>query len=136
MNFNGFRIDHTELIIGEVFYDLHNDYQFRRLSYDIDARIVTLDWIVRVAHYVPKNSPRSITLIMSDVSFFAASPRNPIHGYGEDDCLGLSQFVGEDVIQSFGADVIGADRPHYMFDFMSEFILRVYAAEVHCRIEA
>ncbi|MBN9399088.1 MAG: hypothetical protein J0I17_02820 ['Candidatus Kapabacteria' thiocyanatum] len=136
MNFIGFRIDHTQLIVGEDFYDLHNYYVFRSLTYDVVARIVTLEWIVSVADYVPEDCPRAITLIMSDVSFFAASPRNPEHGYREDTCLGLSQFVSEDIIQSFGADFVGADRPHYMFDFMSDFILRVYAAEVHCRIEA
>lgn len=136
MNFNGFTIDSAAVVVGEAYYDLHAYYAFSGLSYDIDARVVELKWIVRVENYVPEGSPRSITLIMSDVSFFAASPRNPIHGYGEDDCLGLSQFVDADVIQSFGADVIGADRPHYMFSFMSEFTLRVYAAEVHCRIEA
>lgn len=105
------------------------------MSYDVGARIVTLEWVVEVAHYVPEGSPRSITVIMSDVSSFAASPRDPKIDYG-DDCLNTSMVVNDDMIQAFGIGGIMLHEPHYMFEFISGFVLLVRAAEVHCRIGA
>lgn len=138
MNFNGFRIEDTALLVGEAYYDLHNCYDFRSLSYDVDARIVTLEWIVSVADYVPEGSPGAITVIMSDVSSFIATPRDPNIGYSEDDCLNTSMIVNDDMIQAFGigGGGITLHEPHFMLEFMSGFVLMVRAAEVHCRIEA
>lgn len=136
MNFNGFTIDDTALLVGEAYYDLHNCYDFRSLSYDVDARIVTLEWIVSIADYVPDGSPRSITVVMSDVSSFAATPRDPNLGYSEDDCLNTSMIVNDDMIQAFGIGGITLHEPHFMLEFMSGFVLLVRAAEFHCRIEA
>lgn len=136
MNFNGFRIDDADLIVGESFYELHAYYAFSGLSYDVGTRTVTLDWIVRAKDYVPEGNPRSITVIMSDVSSFAASPRDPTIAYTEDDCLLTSMVVNDDMIQAFGIGGITLHEPHYMFEFMSGFVLLVRAAEFYYRIEA
>lgn len=136
MNFNGFLLEDTGLVVGEEFYDLHAYYEFRGLSYDISTRVVTLEWIVRKKDYVPVGSPTAIAVILSDVSSFAASPRDPESSYDDDDCLNTSMFVTDDAIQAFGIRGITLHEPHLMLEFIDGFTLLIRAAEAHCRIEA
>ncbi len=66
--------------------DLHNNFSFTCLNYDILRRELSLHWVSRDADWVPSNNPQQLKMVFNSVSLFKAQEREPGCPYTEDDC--------------------------------------------------
>ena len=136
MKLCGFELGNIDLEIGEAVYDLHNNFDFRGLSYDVATRQLTLRWARGAGDWVPKDDPSEIVITVHGVSHLSCSPRDPEMPYSEDDCLSGVSFVeaNQATDKSFITSGPADAELHYVFQFMSGFTLRVQADEAFCEI--
>lgn len=136
MKLRGFQLANVDLEVGEEVYDLHNNFDSRGFNYEIDNRELTLRWVCGTGDWVPKDSPSEIIISVRGVSYLAASPRDPDLPYSEDDCLDCVLFVEptQATDECFITAAPVTPELHYVFQFMSGFMLRVQADEALCKI--
>ena len=75
------------LQIGDRELDLHNDYDFLGISYDVQARSVTLSWRRGTGDWVNPGLPFQVLMTMTGVFHVRFEPRDPAMPFTEDDCL-------------------------------------------------
>ena len=84
--------DNISIDVKGIYYDLHNNFDFRSIIYDVSKRHVQLLWIKGAGEWVPKDLPESIMLVFDGVSAVKLKERDPQMPYTEDDCLGSIGF--------------------------------------------
>ena len=67
--------------------DLHNCFDFRRMTYDVEARVIELEWIRGTGSWVSDTMPRKVTLKMKGISEMRFTRRDSATPYSDDDCL-------------------------------------------------
>ena len=134
MLLRNFELMNIDLAVGESIYDLHNDFSFAGFAYDLPTRELELRWLKGTGDWVSKESPSEIRITICGVSYLAVLPRDPDMPYTEDDCLNCVSVV--EASQPTESAFITAATPendlHYVFRFMSGFVLRVQAQEATC----
>ena len=116
--------------------DLHNDYNFVGLSYDVGERAVELQWRRSTGDWVQDGLPAALRLACRGVTHFSATPRDPEMPFTEDDCLSDLSFAlprePDDAAFSLSPATAGFDGSwHWVFSFMSGFSVRVAAESAH-----
>jgi hypothetical protein len=110
--------------------DLHNNFDFQEVVYNVCDRHVTLKWSRSKGEWVSKETPSSIWIEFSDVTEYRFFPRDPELPFTEDDCLSEAGYwANEDWCDGvFMAD----DTPERdwltAFGFMSGAIIAVQAS--------
>jgi len=134
MKLVGFQLLDIYLTLDGKSHDLHNDFDFRRFSYDLKERTLSLEWTRSSRDGPARLSPQAIEVAMSGVSHFAASPRRHDLPYTEDDCLDCVSYVepSASVEESFTTEAPLEDQWHFAFQFMSGLVLRVQAERAVC----
>lgn len=132
MELQNFRIgeDHISLEFEDMHYDLHNDFNFRKLNYNIAEQRVELYWTKRKTDWVPANLPDNIVLIFNSVDLFKAKERDQNIPFTEDDCLSSIGFLWNDLINEMGG--VNSNEPqkdctHLSLAFMSGFAIKIGA---------
>jgi len=113
-------------------FDLHNDFAFVGFTYDAATRVVKLRWIS--GEETPEDERRALVVEMRGVSHVSSTPRDPELPFTEDSCL---HGVGRIPPSAPTLDSAQEDAPadwHYVFSFMSGFMLRVAAESVSLQI--
>ena len=77
-------------------FDLHNDYDFRKFSYDIREKLITLEWQRGTGDWVNLSLPHFISLRVSDVYHLEVKPRDPKMPFSEDDCLNSFGYLSNE----------------------------------------
>lgn len=67
--------------------DIHNDYDFRRFSYEVEGRSVSLEWFRGSGKWVDKKLPKKIQLLMTGIDDLRVTPRDQEMPFTEDTCL-------------------------------------------------
>lgn len=75
------------LHIGRLKLDLHNDYDFKKVIYDIEQRSVLLEWHRGSGEWVSNALPHQIQILMTEIYGFRVLPRDPKMPVSEDNCL-------------------------------------------------
>lgn len=76
-----------DICVDGLELDMHNCFDFRRMTYDVQERSVTLEWARGSGAWVSAALPRTVTLIMIGVSEVRVHPRDAAMPFSEDDCL-------------------------------------------------
>ena len=136
MKLLGFELGNIELEIDGEVYDLHNNFIFSGFSYDVATRELVLRWARGKGEWIPPGHPSEIVITAREVSHLSVVARDPDMPYSEDDCLHCVSFVEANGATAHSFVVSGPADPHlhYVFQFMSGFILRVQAEEARCSI--
>jgi hypothetical protein len=119
------------LVSGEDTLDLHNNYDFTKITYSIAEQRVTLTWIRSSAYWIPKTKPLQLKLEFIGVSSFRFMPRDPEMPFTEDKCLSsVGYWADEDWCN--GVIICEADpEPEWFraFHFQSGTIVAIAAEE-------
>ncbi|MBQ0726300.1 MAG: hypothetical protein KBT77_02990 [Thalassolituus oleivorans] len=139
MNLSNFNIasDFIAIESNGVYYDLHNNFEFTGLSYDVLNRKVKLSWVKSTGDWVAVNFPNTLDLNFSGVSLFKCKERDSGVPYTEDDCLGSLGFIHNDMvneIEGFVSIEPSDDACHLNLSFESGFALKIAADSAKCSI--
>ena len=116
---------------GSEVFDLHNDFDFVGFAYDTVQRTVSLRWVPN--EHTPAEQRRALVLEMGGVSYLSSTPRDADVPFSEDSCL---HQMGRIPPSAPTLDSAESDAPpdwHYVFSFMSGFVLRIAAESVCLR---
>ncbi len=121
----------VEITADDRWLDLHNNYNFVSLDYNVFERKLTLTWIRSKGDWVDKSLPLGVELAMEDVYHFEASPRDSEMPFTEDDCLEafLSITKGEDGQNYFMDETTPSTGCLFGLSFQSGLVLAVGAEE-------
>jgi hypothetical protein len=106
-------------------FDLHNCFDFVGFAYDVATRVVSLRWIPN--EYASPERGRSLVVELRGVFHLSSTSRDPEIPFSEDTCLASVGLIPP------SAPILGSaqsDAPpdwHYVFSFMSGFMLRIGA---------
>ncbi|WP_370980208.1 hypothetical protein [Agaribacterium sp. ZY112] len=115
--------------------DLHNNFLFYALDYDIANREIRLRWRLRDADWVAGDDPEYLDLIFQSVSLFKSKERDLDSPYSEDDCLSTIGFIGNDMIEdveSYSYTSPSNEASHLNISFMSGFAIKVASGSAKC----
>ena len=118
--------------------DLHNNFDFKSFSFDIDTRTLTLNWKSKNAKWVPLDNPSNLSLRVIDVEYLKVVPRDSETPFTEDNCLSdLTYYPSserqEDDCVSYQESPTTDDD--IIFKFQSEQMIRVKGSEISVSIE-
>jgi len=137
MKLRDFQLLDIYLTVAERSYDLHNNYDFTGLMYEIGTRTLTLAWKRASGTWVPSTDPLRIHIELLGVSHFSAKPRQEDRPASDDECLDCVSYVepAQDIEDSFTTAATPDDSWHYVFQFESGLVLRIKAEEATCHID-
>ena len=78
-------------------YDLHNNFDFRRFSYDPAGQLLILEWELGTGDWVPTDLPGKILFRLQGITRFAFKDRDPQLPFTEDNCLASFGYVGDEI---------------------------------------
>ncbi len=140
MNRNYEIVDGIYLVKDNYELDLHNNFDFKSLSYIIGERRIILSWSRSNGSWVIPETPQALSLEFIGVSEFRFSPRNSGVPFTEDDCVNsIGYLVNEDWAD--GVIVVESNQktePHWLtaIDFMSGAVLAIQAESSSAEITA
>ncbi len=139
MNLSNFNIasDFIAVETNGVYHDLHNNFDFTGLTYDVLNRKVKLSWVKSTGDWVVVDCPNALNLHFSGVSLFKCKERDSGVPYTEDDCLGSLGFIHNDMINEidgFANTEPSEDACHLNLSFESGFALKIAAESAKCSI--
>jgi hypothetical protein len=112
----------TRVETDEHKLDLHEDYMFRQLSYDVARRSLNLNFVLRNSEAVYEGIPARCVISVSEVTSLEISPRDPVMPFNEDDCFSGLAFLADEewCTEPFWRDGAPEDQWSWVFDFMSD----------------
>ncbi len=121
---------------GKVF-NLHDDYNFMKILYDVAAQKLTLRWVKSKRDRVPQDLPENLMLEFTDVSLFKCKERDPEQPLSEDYCLGSLGFISKELIseiEGFSTNEESDNDDHMNLSFMSGFAIKIAAKNSRCML--
>lgn len=123
-----FADDFIALEQNENYYDLHNNFKFINLSYEVASRRVSFSWQIRNEEWVSETDPYELELVFESVKLFKVKERDSDEPYSEDDCLSTIGFVHiglVDELECYHLNVPTIDECHLNICFESGFAVKV-----------
>lgn len=127
-----FKIQSNHAIdIGNSILDLHNNYDFNGLTYNVPLNTIRFSWIKTDADWVPKDHPANIQVIFEGVKFFKTY-FNTTEQQAESDKLTLS-FVGYlhpddvDIMDGCLDEKEASNEFHIIFSFENGLSIKIYS---------
>lgn len=115
------------------YLDLHNNYDFSGLTYEVDSQRVTLKWSKSDGEWAEKEVYSGLSLVFDSVSVFSVSPRASEQPFSEDNCLSYIGFLHPDdidLMDGFLPPENAGDTYHLVFGFDSGQVVKLYAEVV------
>lgn len=136
MKLENFSISENSIALesGNLYLDLHNNYDFKQIEYSIDSRKIRLLWIKNPGDWVKGNIPDRITLEFDGVSRLRIRERDPGIPYTEDECLSTIGFLPSDMWEYVDGYSTGkpATTDDLLMDFMSGMAMKISAESARC----
>lgn len=121
------------LVVGNAQLDLHNDYDFISVEYNVTVQTVNLRWQRSSSAWVAKDLPLCVSLKFEDVTHFEAIPGDP--SFPKTESLCLSSF-GYCTTEEWGATQFWVEqKPEqdwaWSFQFQSKQEFRIRGAQAN-----
>lgn len=129
-----FNEDNISLDVNEIYCDLHNNFDFQSISYDVSKRNVQLVWIKSVGDWVPKGLPESIVLVFDGVSSVKLKERDSEMPYTEDDCINTIGFASPEN-EDYCSHEQFEDTWCLVMDFMSGASIKIQSDICRCVVK-
>jgi len=130
--------DFIAIEVEGSYYDLHNNFDFVGVSYNVPSNIVVLSWVKATGSWVPENSPNELELVFSGVTVFKCKERDSDAPQSENNCLDSLGFIGNDLIDQvdgFASNKSTVDACHLNFTFSSGFAIKIGSESAKCRVQ-
>lgn len=95
----------VELLVDDIYLDLHNCFDFMSVTHNVDRRELTLNWRRGFGDWITPSLPGHLAMCFADVFHLMIRPRDVLLPFSEDDCLASFGFCNEgdeDQDQFFG----------------------------------
>lgn len=137
MDLTNFKVEDTfsSVEVDGAHRDLHNNFSFRGLEYNVLKQELVLQWHRRDEDWVASDDPAKLKIVFSSVSLFKAKERDADCPYSEDDCLSTIGFIGNDMLQEiegFAHCNPTSEANHLNLSFQSGFALKIAAGKATC----
>lgn len=118
--------------------DLHNDFDFKGFSYNIERRQLSLNWKGTNAGWVADGNPSKVVITIYEVEFLKIAPRDNEMPFSEDTCLSdLTYYSSSERDQD--ECVYEQEKPtendDIIFKFQSGQVIRAKGSEIIVNIE-
>lgn len=126
-------VDSTGIEFLGQFLDLHSNYDFTSVSYDVCNKSVEMCWKKCSGSWAENEKYQKLKLKFSSVSVFSVRPRDGEKPFSEDDCLSYLGFLHPDdldLMDGFLPPDKSEDGFHLVFGFESELVIKLYADSV------
>lgn len=127
-------------IIGSVaieyngsYLDLHNNFDFTALSYEVSTRRVVLEWNKNLGEWARAENYERLKLLFENVSIFCIHPRNSSQPFSEDDCLSYIGYLHPDdieLMEGFLPPEQSENNYHLVLSFESGLVIKLYSETV------
>ena len=137
MQTNFLLFENYAIKLGDKHLDLHNNFDFKGFSFEIDTRKLILDWNGRNADWVPKDNPSTLSITVFAVDYLKVIPRNVDIPFTEDNCLiDLTYYPSSDRQddESIVMKETPSDDDDLIFKFESDQIVRVKGSKIEVSI--
>jgi hypothetical protein len=139
MKLTNFRIsgDFIAIEVGDSYYDLHNNFDFVGLIYDVQNKEISLNWEKSEGYWVRIEEPKSLRLLFSKVYLFKCKERDPALPVSEDNCLNSMGFIDNTMLgelEGFSHPEPRERAAHLNLSFMSGFAMKIGAATARCEV--
>lgn len=135
MKLLGFSIakDCIALECGADHFDLHNNFEFKGLSYSPAQRVLELFWQRGSGPWIKATEAAGLRLEFAGVYLFKAHERDPGMPFTEDDCLDSIGFIWDAMLAEMGSYTSNEPKEgctHLAVRFTSDFSIKVGAESV------
>ena len=110
------------------YFDLHNNFAFTSIGFDVVKRTLRLSWLRRDEKWVHENDPKKIELQFEGISLLKIKERDSDKLYSEDDCLNTIGFIHNELIEEMEAysnHIATEHESHLNICFESGFAIRI-----------
>jgi len=126
-------IDSIGIELDGVYLDLHSNFDFVKLSYDIDGRCVEFDWNKNAGDWAHKEQFERLKLIFKSVDIFCVHPRDSEKPFSEDDCLSYIGYLHPDdlsLMNGFLPPEQSEENYHMILGFESGLVVKIFSKSV------
>lgn len=113
--------------------DLHNNFDFISLEYDIETMTLILRWLKSSGDWVPKDELLGLALLHKNVSYLTISSRDPEMPLSEDSCLSDITFFpssSREINDNIMDKSFPEEGDDILYMFQSGQVIRVHCAEI------
>ena len=126
-------VDSIAIEIVGTFLDLHSNFDFVKLEYNIEERIVELDWKKCSGEWAKLEQYERLKLIFKSVEIFSVNSRDSEKPFTEDDSLSYIGYLHPDdlsLMEGFLPPEQSEDNYHMILGFESGLVLKIYSESV------
>jgi len=123
-------VDSMALEKDSYYFDLHSNYDFVGLSYNVVNQQVVLEWKKSTENWAKNERYQNLKLIFDSVSLFCISPRDDEKPLSEDNCLSHIGYLHPDdmeLMEGFLPADQSGDNYHLVIGFESNLVVKVYS---------
>jgi hypothetical protein len=111
--------------------DIHNCFDFERLTYNLPLRQIEASWLRSPEEWAKGTVLPGLTLVFDEVSFFRVKERDPEYPLTEDNCLLSASFHPVELRDEFDSIFLSnSPADDLTFFFQSEWGFKINAATV------
>ena len=123
------------LAINTTELDLHNDYEFVSLKFDVSNQVVELIWCRCASSGKLRNLPQSVSLRCEGVTFFLASPADQSLPISESLCLSSIGYQSNEIAGQFWVEEEPDDQWAWSIQFQSGAQFQIRGSQAYAKIE-
>ena len=115
------------------YFDLHNNYDFTGLTYEVNSQRVILEWSKGESEWAEKEIYSSLKLVFDFVSIFNVTSRISGQPFSADDCLSYMGYLHPDdidLMDGFLPRENADESYHLVFGFEGGQVVKLYAETV------
>ncbi len=130
-------VDSIGIEFNERFLDLHSNYDFKSLSYDIQNKTIELGWTKCAGDWAKDEIYQGLKLVFSCVYVFSVRPRDNDKSFSEDDCLSFLGYLHPDDLELMDGflPLEKAGKNYDLFlGFESGLAIKLYAEAVELQV--
>ncbi|QDO85226.1 hypothetical protein FM037_20765 [Shewanella psychropiezotolerans] len=123
-------VDSIAIEFTGTFLDLHSNFDFVKLAYNIEERTVELDWKKCSGEWAKLEQYKKLKLVFKSVDIFRVNPRDSEKPFSEDDCLSYIGYLHPDdlnLMEGFLPSEQSEDNYHMVLGFESGLVLKIYS---------
>lgn len=131
-------VDSGAIEYNGCYLDLHNNFDFTALTYDVSKRCVVLEWCRNQGEWAGKEKYERLKLLFESVSIFTVRPRNNAKPYSEDESLSYLGYLHPDdleLMDGFLPPEQSCNDYHLVLGFESGLVIKLYSETIRLLVE-
>ncbi|MBU3057894.1 hypothetical protein [Pseudomonas indica] len=123
-------IDSIAIEYGGYYLDLHNNFNFVGLVYDVPRQRIELEWNKNLGEWSRNERYEKIKLTFDAVSVFCVRARDQAKPFSEDECLSYIGYLHPDdmdVMDGFLPVGQSSDDYHVILGFEGGLVIKLYS---------